>query len=128
MASCTSWATITRRTRGRCGGWKSGCGGARGLPAGLIARSPPRPRPAMIPFFVLLAVAGLLFFALVETAFSLLMRLPQRLEAERESESDALARLPRRSAASSSSRARCMRGVLLVVVDRAAGAAGRARA
>jgi putative hemolysin len=45
----------------------------------------------MIPVLLVLVVAGLLFFALVETAFSLLMRLPQRLEAERESDSDALA-------------------------------------
>jgi putative hemolysin len=44
----------------------------------------------MIPLFVLLTIAGLLFLALVETAFGLLMRLPQRLEAERDSESDAL--------------------------------------
>jgi len=44
----------------------------------------------MIGVFVVLACLGLLFFALVETAFGLLMRLPQRLEAERESESDAL--------------------------------------
>jgi len=44
----------------------------------------------MIPFLVLLASGALLFFALVETAFSLLMRLPQRLEAERETEIPAL--------------------------------------
>ncbi|HEX5214156.1 MAG TPA: hemolysin family protein [Vicinamibacterales bacterium] len=44
----------------------------------------------MIGVFVVLACLGLLFFALVETAFGLLMRLPQRLEAERESESEAL--------------------------------------
>ena len=44
----------------------------------------------MIPFLVFLAACGLLFFAVVETAFGLLMRLPQRLEAERQSESDAL--------------------------------------
>jgi magnesium and cobalt exporter, CNNM family len=41
-------------------------------------------------FVVLVAVLALLFFALVEMAFALLMRLPQRLEAERESEGDAL--------------------------------------
>ncbi|MFI5177860.1 MAG: hemolysin family protein [Vicinamibacterales bacterium] len=45
----------------------------------------------MIPFLVFLAASGLLFFAVVETAFALLMRLPQRIEAERESEGDALA-------------------------------------
>lgn len=44
----------------------------------------------MIPVLVFLSASGLLFFALVETAFGLLMRLPQRLEAERESESAAL--------------------------------------
>ena len=44
----------------------------------------------MIPFLVLLVSGALLFFALVETAFSLLMRLPQRLEAEREAESTEL--------------------------------------
>jgi putative hemolysin len=44
----------------------------------------------MIPLLVVLTAAGLLFLALVETAFGLLMRLPQRLEAERETESDAL--------------------------------------
>jgi len=38
----------------------------------------------MIPLFVVLSAAGLLFFSLVETAFGLLMRLPERLEAERE--------------------------------------------
>jgi CBS domain containing-hemolysin-like protein len=45
----------------------------------------------MIPLFVVLAAGGLFFLALVEAAFELLMRLPQRLEAERESENDALA-------------------------------------
>ena len=45
----------------------------------------------MIPVLLFVVIAGLLFFALVETAFSLLMRLPQRLEAERESNNDALA-------------------------------------
>jgi CBS domain containing-hemolysin-like protein len=45
----------------------------------------------MIWFLVFLTAGGLLFFAVVETAFGLLMRLPQRLEAERESEGDALA-------------------------------------
>jgi putative hemolysin len=41
-------------------------------------------------FLVLVAAAGLLFFALVEMAFTRLMRLPERLEAERESENDVL--------------------------------------
>ncbi len=45
----------------------------------------------MIPFFVLLAACGLLFFSLVETAFGLLMRLPERLEAEREHDHGTLA-------------------------------------
>jgi len=44
----------------------------------------------MIAFLVLVAATGLLFFALVEMAFTLLMRLPERLEAERESNGDAL--------------------------------------
>lgn len=44
----------------------------------------------MIPLLVVLTVAGLVLLALVETAFGLLMRLPQRLEAERDTESDAL--------------------------------------
>jgi magnesium and cobalt exporter, CNNM family len=45
----------------------------------------------MIAFFALISASTLLFFALVETAFGLLMRLPQRLEAERESADTALA-------------------------------------
>jgi len=44
----------------------------------------------MIPILVVLTSGGLLFLALVETAFGLLMRLPQRLEAERESKNEAL--------------------------------------
>lgn len=44
----------------------------------------------MIPILIVFATAALLFVALVETAFGLLMRLPQRLEAERESGSEAL--------------------------------------
>ena len=44
----------------------------------------------MIAFLVLLAASGLLFFALVEMAFTRLMRLPERLEAERESEGASL--------------------------------------
>jgi CBS domain containing-hemolysin-like protein len=45
----------------------------------------------MIPILVFVASCALLFFALVETAFGLLMRLPERLEAERANEHDALA-------------------------------------
>ncbi len=45
----------------------------------------------MIPLLVLATAGGLFFFALVETAFGLLMRLPQRLEAEREGDNPALA-------------------------------------
>jgi CBS domain containing-hemolysin-like protein len=44
----------------------------------------------MILFFVLVIASGLLFLGLVETAFGLLMRLPERLEAEREHEGGAL--------------------------------------
>ncbi len=44
----------------------------------------------MIPIFIVLTAGALLVLALVETSFGLLMRLPQRLEAERESDSDAL--------------------------------------
>jgi putative hemolysin len=44
----------------------------------------------MIPIFIVLAAGSLLVLAMVETAFALLMRLPERLEAERESESDQL--------------------------------------
>ena len=44
----------------------------------------------MIPLFVFVAAAGLLYFAVVESAFGLLMRLPRRLEAERERAHDAL--------------------------------------
>jgi CBS domain containing-hemolysin-like protein len=41
-------------------------------------------------FLILVAASGLLFFALIETAFTLLMRLPARLEAARESDGDPL--------------------------------------
>ena len=44
----------------------------------------------MSAFLVLVAASGLLFVALVEMAFTLLMRLPERLEAERESDGGAL--------------------------------------
>ena len=45
----------------------------------------------MIPLLILATAGGLFFFGLVETAFGLLMRLPQRLEAEREAGNPALA-------------------------------------
>lgn len=45
----------------------------------------------MIEIGVLLAVAGYLFFSSVEMAFASLMRLPERLEAERENEGSNLA-------------------------------------
>jgi CBS domain containing-hemolysin-like protein len=69
----------------------------------------------MIPLLVFVASAGLLYFAVVETAFGLLMRLPRRLEAERERAHDALGAylndpitffVP----------ARLMRGTVLIVV------------
>jgi CBS domain containing-hemolysin-like protein len=41
-------------------------------------------------FLILVAASALLVFALIETAFTLLMRLPERLEAEREGEGEAL--------------------------------------
>jgi CBS domain containing-hemolysin-like protein len=69
----------------------------------------------MVPLLVVLTAAGLLFLALVETAFGLLMRLPQRLEAERATESEALAIYlddPIRFFIP----ARLLRGVLLVVL------------
>lgn len=69
----------------------------------------------MIPILVVLTAAGLLFLALVETAFGLLMRLPQRLEAERATESEALATYlddPIRFFIP----ARLMRGTLLVLL------------
>jgi magnesium and cobalt exporter, CNNM family len=44
----------------------------------------------MIPVLVFIAACGVLFFAVVETAFAALMRLPERLEAEREREHEAL--------------------------------------
>ena len=45
----------------------------------------------MTGFLALVSTSALLFFAVVEMAFTLLMRLPERLEAEREGESSALA-------------------------------------
>jgi CBS domain containing-hemolysin-like protein len=44
----------------------------------------------MIPLLVFVAAAALLYFAVVETAFGMLMRLPRRLEAERDGSSDIL--------------------------------------
>jgi putative hemolysin len=44
----------------------------------------------MIELLIVLTAGGLLFLSLVESAFNLLMRLPRRLEAERESENEAL--------------------------------------
>ncbi|ODS55419.1 MAG: hypothetical protein ABS36_09635 [Acidobacteria bacterium SCN 69-37] len=44
----------------------------------------------MMSIVIVLAAGALLVLALLETAFDLLMRLPQRLEAERETESEAL--------------------------------------
>jgi CBS domain containing-hemolysin-like protein len=44
----------------------------------------------MVLFLILVSMVGLLFLGLVEMAFTLLMRLPQRLEAQRESDGGAL--------------------------------------
>jgi len=44
----------------------------------------------MTAFLILLAASGLLLFAIIELAFTRLMRLPDRLEAERGSEGDSL--------------------------------------
>ena len=44
----------------------------------------------MIPLLVFVVAVGLLYFAVVETAFGMLMRLPHRLEVERETENDRL--------------------------------------
>ena len=45
----------------------------------------------MIPLAVFLVACAIAYLAVVETAFGLLMRLPERLEAERESAADGLA-------------------------------------
>ena len=69
----------------------------------------------LVAIVVVLSVLALMFFALVEMAFALLMRLPQRLEAERESEGDGLAAYlddPLKFFVP----ARVMRGMLLVLV------------
>lgn len=44
----------------------------------------------MVEFLILVSIVGLFFVGLVEMAFTLLMRLPQRLEAQRESDGGAL--------------------------------------
>ncbi|HYN07636.1 MAG TPA: hemolysin family protein [Vicinamibacterales bacterium] len=69
----------------------------------------------LVAIVLVLSVLALMFFALVEMAFALLMRLPQRLEAERESEGDGLAAYlddPLKFFVP----ARVMRGMLLVLV------------
>jgi hypothetical protein len=43
-----------------------------------------------IPLLVFVSVCGMAYLAVVETAFGVLMRLPERLEAERESDADGL--------------------------------------
>ena len=69
----------------------------------------------MIPLLVFLAAAVMLSFAVVETAFGLIMRLPRRLEAEREIESEMLGAYledPLKFFVP----ARLMRGLLLIAV------------
>ena len=69
----------------------------------------------MIPLAVFLAACGMLYFAVVETAFGVLMRLPQRLDVERESDRDALGVYlddPLKFFVP----ARLMRGLLLIVI------------
>jgi putative hemolysin len=69
----------------------------------------------IVAIVIVLSVLALLFVALVEMAFALLMRLPQRLEAERESEGDGLASYlddPLKFFVP----ARLLRGILLVLV------------
>ncbi len=67
----------------------------------------------MIPLLVFLTSTGILGLAAIETAFGLLMRLPQRLEAERERANDAL-RAYLEDPLTFFVPARLMRGVLLV--------------
>jgi CBS domain containing-hemolysin-like protein len=68
----------------------------------------------MIPLGVFLVASAMLGFAVTETAFALLMRLPERLEAEREQANDAL-----RAYLDDPLRffipARLLRGILLVI-------------
>ena len=91
-ACCTSWATITRPTRGRCGRLEERLRRRAGLPVG-----PDRPgaRSATAPMIrcprLSSPPAGCCSSRWSRWRSALLMRLPQRLEAERESESDALA-------------------------------------
>ena len=69
----------------------------------------------IVAIVIVLSVLALMFVALVEMAFALLMRLPQRLEAERESEGDGLASYlddPLKFFVP----ARLLRGMLLVLV------------
>jgi putative hemolysin len=68
----------------------------------------------MIPLGVFLVSAAMLGFAVIETAFALLMRLPERLEAEREQANEALSAYlddPLKFFVP----ARLLRGILLVV-------------
>jgi CBS domain containing-hemolysin-like protein len=69
----------------------------------------------MIQFFILLSISGLLFFSLVETAFATLMRLPERLEAERATDGGALA-IYLEDPLKFFVPARLLRGTLLVLV------------
>ena len=69
----------------------------------------------MIPLAVFLVACAIAYLAVVETAFGLLMRLPERLEAERESEADGLAAYledPLKFFVP----ARLLRGILLIVM------------
>jgi magnesium and cobalt exporter, CNNM family len=69
----------------------------------------------MIPLLVFLCAAAMLGFAVVETAFGLIMRLPRRLEAERQIENDMLGAYlddPLKFFVP----ARLMRGVLLILI------------
>ena len=68
----------------------------------------------MVEFSILVSILGLFFVGLVELSFTLLMRLPQRLEAQRESEGGALEAYLE-DPASFYVPARIMRGVLLIL-------------
>jgi putative hemolysin len=68
-----------------------------------------------IPLLVFVVVCGMAYLAVIETAFGVLMRLPERLEAERESAADGLAPYledPLKLFVP----ARFMRGLLLILV------------
>jgi CBS domain containing-hemolysin-like protein len=69
----------------------------------------------MIPLLVFVAAAALLYFAVVETAFGMLMRLPRRLEAERDGSSNILGAYLDDPLAFFVP-ARLMRGSLLIVI------------